>query len=96
MQYAFSGPAAPTLVRFERWDNANGAAPTGRAIDVAIPGATTLVTGTSDTGEMLRFEGIVQNGTNAGTFVFQFAQAIATAANTVTRRAGSYMEWSIA
>lgn len=96
MKYAFSGPAAPTLVRFERWDNANGGAPTGRAIDVAIPGSTTLVTATADAGEMVRFEGIVQNGVNAGTFVFQFAQSVATVAQTVTRRAGSYMEWAVA
>jgi hypothetical protein len=94
IKYGFTGPASPTLVRFLRSDNANGGAPVFRAVDTAIPGSTALTVGTTASGEVITFDGIYQNGVTAGLFKFQFAQSTSTAAQSVTCRAGSYIEFA--
>jgi hypothetical protein len=93
-KYAFAGPASPTLVRFSRIDAVPGAAPAIRAIDIAMPAATSI-TGTGTTGGYVSFDIIFHNGANAAAFAFQWAQNTATADTGAILRAGSYMEYSV-
>jgi hypothetical protein len=92
-KYDFFGPAAPTLVRAERSDCIGGGTPAERALDVVIPGSTSL-TGGGTTGGFIRFEMIFQNAANAAVFSFQFAQNTATADTGAILRAGSWMEYA--
>lgn len=93
-KYAFTAPAAPTLVRFERVDCVAGGTPAANALDVATPGSTALA-GAGTTGGYVSFTAIFQNAANAALFAFQFAQNTATNDTGAIVRAGSYMEWSV-
>jgi hypothetical protein len=91
-KYAFTAPASPTLVRGERVDCAAGATPAARVIDTATPGSTSLTSGIASNGGFVRFDIVFHNGSNAGTFGFQWAQDTKTADAGANVLAGSYME----
>lgn len=91
-KYGFVGPTSPTLVRCSRQTCIAGGTPAELVIDVALPGSTAL-TGTGTTGGYVAFEMIFKNGSNTGTFAFQWAQNTSDGTAT-TVLAGSYMEVS--
>lgn len=95
-QYLFVGPTSPTLVRMSRFDcPANSGTPAARATDVAVPSAQSLLS-TGTTGGYIGFDIIFQNGSNAASFTFQFAQNTKTNDAGATVLAGSYIEYAIA
>jgi len=95
-KYALTGPSSPTKVRIVRKHidptNLTTLITTSEA---AITGSTTLAAGTGTTGGWVEFEISWQNGSNAATFGFQWAQATSNGTNT-TVHAGSYLEWTTA
>jgi hypothetical protein len=92
-KYGFAGPASPTVVAMRRANGPDVTAYTDVVPDVAYPTAITInLSGVE--GGALRFSAIVHN-VNAGTFSFQWAQAVSNAGNT-TVHAGSYIEYSVA
>lgn len=91
-KYATVGPATPTSVRTTRYHVVPGTSAYINAFDIAAT-ASTSVTGTGTTGGYVTMETIWQNGANAGTWAFQWAQNTANIANT-TVLSGSYCEYS--
>jgi len=89
-KFSFVGPASPTLVRFSRLQCIAGGTPAEIIIDQAYPAAVTLV-GTGTNGGYISFEGLIQNGVNAGNFAFQWAQNTSDAGATIVR-GGSFLE----
>lgn len=88
MKVAVNGPAAPANLRYEAGlpfrDSAGSAVKTAYddtvSLDVSTPNDKTLI-----------IEGVVENGTNDGTFAVRFAQALSDA-NPVRIKRGSYLE----
>lgn len=95
-KYALTGPSSPTKVRIVR-KHIDPTNPTTLVTtsESAITGSTTLNAGTGTTGGWVEFEISWQNGSNAATFGFQWAQATSNGTNT-TVHAGSYLEWTTA
>ena len=92
-KWRHAGPASPTLVRIKRHAIVPVAtAFSGIAVDTAFSAADITITGTSAGEGYIEFEGIVQNGANAGTFDFRWAQNTSDVTATIVR-AGSYLEW---
>lgn len=95
IQWAITGPSSPTLVRIMRqYIVAAGTAFSGLTIDTAATTAQSLSSGAIGEG-YIEFSGIWQNGANAGTFAFQWAQDGAGNASATTVRAGSYLEYMV-
>ena len=95
-KYAFTAPAAPTLIRAELVDCIAGGTPAElAAIATATPGSRSLA-GAGTTGGYVEFRFIFQNGANVATFGFQFAQDTQTNDTGAIVRAGSWMEWAFA
>jgi hypothetical protein len=93
-KWRHSGPASPTLVRIVRKAIVPAAAAlSGVAIDSAFSAADITIIGTSAGAGYIEFDGIVQNGANAGTFAFQWAQNTTDVTATIVR-AGSYLQWT--
>lgn len=93
-KYALNAPGSPTAVRGVRSHCIAGGTPAELAVDVAAVGSTSLA-GTGTTGGYVAFDFLWQNGSNAGTWSFQWAQDTSDASNT-TVLAGSYLEYQIA
>lgn len=96
-KYLIVGPASPTLVLIETALRA----PAGTTFTVAgttasaFPGAATVITGNATSHFYLELDIIVQNGANAGTFAFQWAQNATSTPNPCLVRAGSYLEYLV-
>lgn len=91
-KWRHTGPASPTLINIARYalspdDTAFSAVGT----DEAYSSADIAVTGAAGTFGLVRFFGIVHNGTTKGNFQIQWAQNAASGTTTV--RAGSYIEY---
>lgn len=97
-KYALSGPASPTAVMITRtWVSPAAQTTWNVAMDSAITSSQTITIGSTPTNPgMLVIEGMVQNGSNAGTLKFQFAQGSVTPGHSVTVYAGSHCMYSIA
>lgn len=93
-KYAFAGPIAPTLVRGRIITCPAGGTPVETTIQTGLPSGSLVGTGT--TGGFIEFDFIFHNSTQTGNFRFQFAQDTATASESATRLAGSYMEYNVA
>jgi hypothetical protein len=94
-KYTLSGPASPTLVHIERLHVEAGGTSPARGMLVAYP-ANVALTGTGTAFGYVKADMIVHNGSNAGTFSFQFSQNSAQSDAGAIVLAGSYMEYSIA
>jgi hypothetical protein len=96
-----AGPAAPTMITYTLIAFAPGSGIGGGSIAGAIaltqgtafgvPLALTETGGSVDGA--IHVDGILHNGANAGTVVFQWAQNTSDAGGTIVR-AGSYLEYS--
>ncbi len=94
LKYRFDGPAAPVAVQIKRQTLAPGATSySGIALDTSYSGSDIVVDGGAGAG-LIEFEALVQNGANAGDFVFKWAQSATEAVNT-TVKAGSWIECSL-
>jgi hypothetical protein len=94
-KYRHSGPAGATLVRITQQDAAPGDTALGYSVATAFSAADVAVAGGAVTnGGYVKLTGIIQNGANAGTFRFQWAQNNSSGTAT-TVRAGSYIEYSV-
>lgn len=85
-KYAITGPASPTIVNYkDAYQTATTASSTsfGTSVQVLSPTGQSRVV----------VDLLVQNGSNAGTVTFQFAQDVATSGQTLTVYKGSYVEW---
>lgn len=96
--FQFNGPASPTLVRVAsvkgtRRSSTGTITDLASRLDVAL--GQNLGATNNDDGFQLYYlyEVIVHNGANAGTFSLSWAVASANG-ETVTRRAGSYLEYA--
>jgi hypothetical protein len=90
-QFAISGPTSPTYVRIRRRYFPPGSTSATNAMDTAATPATSI-TGAGTTGGYIEADVIWQNGANAGTFAFEWAQNTSGATATIVR-AGSFMEY---
>jgi len=93
-KWSFNGPVAPTFVQIAAWImHADGATVKNTTRNTAF--GTSNAETTTSTGEVTAFVyGIVQNGANAGTVAFQWAQNTSSG-NSTTLRAGSYLEYIV-
>lgn len=92
-KFALTGPASPTAVRLLRKHiDPNALTSLIVASEVAYTSSTAVAAGTGTTGGVVEFDMIVQNGVNAGTFGFQWAQNTSDASNT-TVLAGSSLTY---
>ena len=92
-KWRHNGPASPTLVRLlRRWILPGGTAEAGIAVDTAFSSADLAIVSTGTNGGIVKLEGVVANGVNAGTFSFSWAQNTSNASNTIVR-AGSTLEY---
>lgn len=90
-KWQLTGPSSPTLVRIARRAIGGGDAAFS-AVGVDTDFSTSVaVLGGGEEG-FVEFDAAIQNGANAGTFAFQWAQNTSDAGNT-TVRAGSYLEF---
>ena len=90
-KFQFTGPAAPTAAYYGSmgcFEFAAGVTPAVQASALS----TSLTVGMSTTFAVLSINGILQNGANAGTLQFQWAQATAQVSDTKVL-AGSYLEY---
>lgn len=93
-KYQIVGPASPTLVLIETATRA----PAGTSLTVsgttasAFPAASTAITGNATSHFYLEIDIVVQNGVNAGTFAFQWAQSTSNGTAAIVR-AGSHLEY---
>jgi hypothetical protein len=94
-KYRHSGPANPTLVRITQQDSPPGSTTLTYSVATAFSAADVVVNGGAVTnGGYVKLTGIIQNGANAGTFRFQWAQNNSSGTAT-TVRAGSYVEYAV-
>lgn len=92
-KWRHTGPASPLLVRIKRGSLAPGdTAFTTLAVDTSFSSGDIVITSAAANGGFVDFEGLIQNGANAGAFAIQWAQNTSDAGAT-TVRAGSYLEW---
>lgn len=92
-RWRHSGPASPTRVRLARHMIAPSAsAHSGIAVDTAYSSADIDLTTASGTEGKIVFDGIVENGANAGNWEFQFG-VVTVSGNTAIVRAGSYIAY---
>jgi len=89
-KFTFSAPASPTLVRFARHQAGGGDTPAEVVLDSAYPADAAIVGGGAE--GYLEFEGIIQNGVNAGNFIFQWSQNTSDGSSTTLRK-GSRLEY---
>jgi len=90
-QFALTGPTSPTYVRVRRRHFPPGSTTATNGMDTTVTPATSI-TGTGTTGGFIEMDVAWQNGANAGTFAFQWAQNSSGATASVVR-AGSYLEY---
>lgn len=91
LKYRVDVPASPTLYRLA----------TDNVADDVTAGVTSVITAEADSTALLasgvngilRLNGVLTNGSTAGTVIFQFAQNTATASQSAIIRAGSYFEY---
>lgn len=97
-KYALSAPASPTKVMIRTsWVSPAAQTTWNVAMDSSVTGSTTITVGSTPTNPgFLEFDVMIQNGSNAGTFKFQFAQGTQTSSNSATVYAGSFLEWTTA
>ena len=90
IKYQIDIPASPTQFR----QFTEGFAPDDTAFDLALASAEGEVSilGASNTEGFLRVTALLENGANAGTVSFQFAQVASNASDT-TVYAGSFLEY---
>ncbi len=92
-KFQFTGPASPTVLRIRTESINAGATAYGNIrVETAYSQARSLA-GTGTTGAYVEFEGILHNGANAGSLMFQWGANALEAVNTILR-AGSYIEYS--
>lgn len=94
-KWSNSGPASPTLVRHSYISGRPVATPSFPGDTYGdYRGSTQMLNGAEDAGGggYIHFDYIIHNGSNAGTFDFNWAQDTSDAGNT-TVRAGSYIEY---
>jgi hypothetical protein len=92
-KWRHAGPASPTRVTIKRSAIVPAAtALSNIAIDSAYSAADITMLAASGTLGWLEFEGVIENGLNAGDFEFQWAQNTSDA-STTSVLAGSYLEY---
>ena len=91
IKFDFDGPASPTRVMVAIRDAAQAGTPAAIALESTLNNAHTLSTGAGGTPGLVQFEAIIENGANAGTFSFRWAQSVSNGTN-VNVRPGSYLE----
>jgi hypothetical protein len=92
-KFALSGPTSPTLVRVLRQHiDPNALTTIITASETSYTASTAVAGGTGTNGGYIEMHIIVQNGANAGTFAFQWAQNTSNGSATIVR-AGSYLEY---
>lgn len=92
----FNGPASPTLFTYQLIKNTDITTDAFgiQFADTSYTAATFTFVETSNFNGTFTFNGVLQNGANAGTFAFQWAQNTSNASNT-TVKAGSYIEYKL-
>ena len=89
-----TGPAAPTSVVYTALINDNVTQNAAFVQSAFSQSTNSTVFNTSATAGFFIYEGVLQNGSNAGTVQLQFAQGVSSGTAT-TRLAGSYVRWAI-
>lgn len=95
-KYTIQGPANPTGVRLSMLTGAAGAVPALATVTTAYPSSAGVSLAGTGTNGMHSFDMVIHNGNTAGDFLFRFAQNTATAAQSATVIAGSYIEYFVA
>lgn len=90
-KYRVDVPASPTLYRLGIESFAADGSATAASVITSEADSTVLFA--SGTDGFIRLQGVLQNGSTAGTIFFQFAQNTATAAQSAIVRAGSHFEY---
>lgn len=90
-KYRVDVPASPTLYRLATENIASDV--TAEVTSVLTTEADSAALLTSGTDGVIQLSGILQNGTTAGSIIFQFAQNTATASQSAVVRAGSFLEY---
>lgn len=90
-KWQLTGPSTPTAVHYVGYDTPDGDALNARGRTAFSSSISETSTGA--TGGSIIVTGILQNSTNAGTIVFQWAQNTSDPGNT-TVQAGSFIEYA--
>ena len=91
----WTGPASPTLVRvFIAGMAPDGTTWVGTGIMTTFSSPVAILGAGANTAGYVEFSGVLQNGANAGTVHFQWAQNTTTASDT-TVYAGSHIDYAI-
>lgn len=88
-----NGPSSPTKLRFSNFVASGSTTPPGLVNLAVVYGSLWSTVPTSPT-IAIGFDGVIQNGANAGTFAVQVAQNTSNAAATTFEK-GSYLEYAI-
>lgn len=91
LKFGLGGPTSPTVVAVASIA-LNFSAVVEPTYFNAFATTTSVQTSAAPSWSFITLDGIVQNGSNAGTFAFQWAQNASVASNT-TVYAGSFLEW---
>ena len=91
-KYSVTCPASPALVSITTKSIAPGATTQAITRQSACGFGPTAITETSGTDGYIEIEGVVQNGANAGSIAFQWAQNSSSGTNTTVRK-GSVVEY---
>ncbi len=92
-KFQFTGPASPTVLRIVTSSINAGATAYGNIRVETAYNQSRALAGTGTNGAYIEFEGILHNGANAGSLMFQWGANALEAVNTILR-AGSYIEYS--
>lgn len=90
----FTGPASPTVLRIRTATINAGATSFGNIRVETAFSQSRAMAGTGTNGAYVEFYGILHNGANAGSVMFQWGANALEAVNT-TLRAGSYIEYAV-
>lgn len=93
-KFQFTGPASPTVLRIQTKSiNAAATAYGNIRVETAFSQSRALA-GTGTNGVYVEFTGILHNGANAGSVMFQWGANALEVVNTILR-AGSYIEYAV-
>jgi hypothetical protein len=93
VKYTFTGPADPTRVRLQTSALVGGGSAFSQVRVETGYGTTRSVAGTGGAATV-EFNGVIQNGAEAGAFVFRFAQNTQSDDSGAVLLAGSWLEYA--
>jgi hypothetical protein len=93
VKYQWNGPASPTKISILCTHAAVGAAPANQVVDTSYAATASGTLDGSSGDVIVKAEGTIQNGANAGDFAFQWAQASSNVTATNVLK-GSYIEYA--